>query len=223
MEHALNDVRSVAGHLRAAAAGGIHALVRLGASTLADAPRLLDAGADGVILPHFGLPGAGGQKAIEALRYFPDGVRPACTGVAAARYGLADFARRAEAANRDVLSVGLIEDRECVERLPELFAKGRPDWVMPGPSDLAVSLGVPGQLRHTLVTEAVDAVLAAAAAADIPVGLYIGSPDEIEPWRAKGARFFVYSIDYKVLARTLSDAATACRARMVGSETEARQ
>jgi 2-keto-3-deoxy-L-rhamnonate aldolase RhmA len=220
MEHALNDLHTVAGHLRAAAAVGIHALVRLGASTLSDAPRLLDAGAEGVVLPHFGTPGGGAQKAVEALRYFPKGVRPACTGVAAAGYGLGDFARAAEAANRDVLSLALIEDRECLDCLPELFAQYRPDWLMPGPSDLAVSLGVPGQLRHTRVTDAVDAVFSAAAAADIPVGMYVGAPEEIEPWKAKGARFFVYSIDYKLLARTLSDGATACRMRMAASKAE---
>jgi 2-keto-3-deoxy-L-rhamnonate aldolase RhmA len=216
LEHALNDLQTAVAHLRAAAASGINALVRLGGSTLADAGRLLDAGAEGIVVPHLGL--ASGGEALRSLRYHPEGQRPACTGVAAAGFGLAEFSRRAADANRDVLAIGLVEDAQCVRRLPEILRDSRPDWIMPGPSDLAVGLGVPGALRHPRVVEAIDSVFTDTAAAGIPIGMYVSEPGEIGVWRAKGARFFVYSIDYKLLAGAMSAAVSACKARLGRSE-----
>jgi 2-keto-3-deoxy-L-rhamnonate aldolase RhmA len=212
LEHALNDLRTAMEHLRAAAASGINALVRLGGATLADAGRLLDAGAEGIVIPHLGL--ASGSDVLRSLRYHPEGQRPACTGVPAADFGLVEFSRRAADANRDVLAIGLVEDADCVRRLPEILRESRPDWIMPGPSDLAVGLGVPAALRHPRVVEAIDSVFADAAAAGILLGMYVSDPEEIDTWRAKGARFFVYSIDYKILARAMSGAVSACKARL---------
>jgi len=212
LEHALNDLRSVQAHLRACAAAGIEAVVRLGSGSLADAPRLLDAGAQGVMLPHVGMPGAASDELLRSLRYAPMGSRPTCTGVQAAGYGLADFAAAAERANREVLAIGLIEDAECVERVGELLARSRLDWVMPGPGDLAMSLGVPGQLTHPRVQQAVQKVLEAAQRHGVPAGMYVNDPSEVPAWRQRGVRFVVYSIDYKVLARSLQQAAAACRA-----------
>lgn len=214
MEHALNDVRSVLAHLRSCAASGIGAVVRLGNATLADAPRLLDAGAEGIMLPHLGLPGSGAKEVLSSLRYWPSGTRPTCTGVPAAGFGLADFAATVARSNRDILSIGLIEDRECVEAIDEVLAGAGVDWVMPGPADLATSLGVHGQLRHPTVTAAVETSIAAARRRDIPVGVYINDPAEIAAWSGKGVRFFVHSIDYKILAKTLRATALDCRAQL---------
>jgi hypothetical protein len=48
--------------------------------------------------------------------------------------------------------------------------------------------------------------------------MYVSEPGEIGVWRAKGARFFVYSIDYKLLAGAMSAAVSACKARLGRSE-----
>lgn len=214
MEHGLNDVRSVQAHLRACAASGINAVVRLGAASLADAPRLLDAGAEGVMLPHLGLPGSGAGEALASLRYWPAGARPTCTGVPAAGFGLADFAGVVRRSNRDTLSIGLIEDRDCVDAIDRVLDEAAVDWIMPGPADLASSLGVHGDLRHPRVTAAIETTIAAAGRRGIPVGVYINDPAEIAAWTGKGIRFFVHSIDYKILAKTLRATLLGCREQL---------
>lgn len=211
-EHGLNDVQTAVAHLRSARAAGIDAVIRIGAANLGDVPRLLDAGCEGIMFPHFGLPGSGSTDALKATRYAPLGSRPTCTGVSVAGFGIADFASYVERANRDILTIGLVEDRECVDHIHTILGRKEVEWVMPGPGDLATSLGVPGQLLHPQVERAVNRVFSAANDSKTPVGMYINDPREITPWRAKGARFFVLSIDLKWLGLSLKAAADACRA-----------
>jgi 2-keto-3-deoxy-L-rhamnonate aldolase RhmA len=210
-EHALNDLRSVHAHLRACAAAGIHAVVRLGAANFPDAPRLLDAGAEGIMIPHFGH-GAGTTELLQSMKYWPDGSRPTCTGVQMAGYGLRNFAECAVRSNRDVVSIGLVEDRECVDSIGRVLDETRVDWIMPGPADLASSLGLHGSLTHPAVRAATETVIAEAQRKNIAVGIYVNDPAEVAGWLDKGIGFFVYSIDYKVFANALRNVASACRA-----------
>jgi 2-keto-3-deoxy-L-rhamnonate aldolase RhmA len=211
MEHGPNDIASTLGHIRSARGAGINAVVRLGASDFANIPRLLDAGCEGIFMPHLGVTRTGSSEALKSMRYHPDGERPTCTGVPAASFGLHTFGEVVTRSNRDVLSVGMVEDRECLARIDQILETEKVDWLMPGPADLSSSLGVHGQVRHPTVLEAVDKVFAAAAKRKIPVGMYINDPDELPEWRKKGARFIILSIDLKWLARTLKTAAEKCR------------
>jgi 2-keto-3-deoxy-L-rhamnonate aldolase RhmA len=210
-EHGLNDLRSVHAHLRSCAAAGIHAIVRLGVANFPDAPRLLDAGAEGFMIPHLGH-GAGTKELLQSMKYWPEGSRPTCTGVQMAGYGLRSFAECVERSNRDILSIGLIEDRECVESIDRVLDESGVDWIMPGPADLASSLGLHGKLTHPNVRAATETVIAEAKRKDIAVGIYVNDPAEIAAWLDKGIGFFVYSIDYRVFANALRAVATACRA-----------
>ena len=211
MEHGLNDVATTIAHVRASRASGIDALVRVGGANLLDIPRMLDAGCDGIVVPHFGLPGAGVAEALQTMKYHPVGTRPTCTGVSAAEFGLGNFAACAERANANIISVGLIEDRESVADIDGILDRKQVDWIMPGPGDLATALGVHGQLRHPKVEAAVDQIFAAARKRKQPIGMYINDPSELPTWHAKGACFFVLSIDLKLLARSLQVAAASCR------------
>lgn len=212
MEHGLNDIGTAISHVRAGRAVGIQSFIRVGGANLLDIPRLLDAGCEGVMIPHFGLGSAPVDEAIRSMKYHPAGSRPTCTGVSAAEFGLGDFAAGAERANVGVLSIGLVEDRESVANIDSVLDARQVDWVMPGPGDLATALGVHGQLRHPKVEAAVDQIFAAAQKRRQPVGMYINDPSELAAWHAKGASFFVLSIDLKWLARSLQQASAACRA-----------
>ncbi|CAN5475067.1 staphyloferrin B biosynthesis citrate synthase SbnG [soil metagenome] len=210
-EHGLNDVQSVQAHTRACHAAGITAIVRLGVANFPDAPRLLDSGVDGFMLPHCGLAGYGVESVLDSMRYFPKGNRPTCTGVPAARFGIGSFAEYAERANRDVLSIGLIEDASVVDNLDAVLDSSGVDWLMPGPGDLAASMGKHGQLTHPDVIAAVDKIVAGAVARNTPVGMYVNDSAEIQTWSGREIDFFVHAIDYKTLARHLHDVERACR------------
>lgn len=217
MEHGLNDVRTVFGHLRSCAASRICAVIRLGVGNFPDVARLLDSGAEGFMFPHLGLPGYGGEAAIQAMRYPPVGNRPSCTGVQSAGYGLASFRETVDRANRDVVAIGLVEDRACVDDIDNVLDRSGVDWIMPGPGDLASSYGVHGQLRAPVVREATARVADAAARRDIPVGMYITDASEIAAGAEMNAKFYVYSLDYKILGSALRDTIRSCRGIFSGN------
>lgn len=200
LEHAMNDIRTALAHVRASEARGIPAIIRVGKSTEGDVPRLLDAGAAGIMFPHFGLPSATGPS---ATRYPPQGVRPTCTGIRAAAYGLVSFAQYAERSNRDVYTIGLVEDAQALEVMDGLLEEGAVDCVMPGPADLASSFGAHGNFQHPRVVEAVNAVIDGAGRHRRTAGMYVSTPQEISRWHAAGTRLFVLSIDYKLFGSGL--------------------
>lgn len=206
LEHTMGDTQIVAAHLRAAQATGIEALVRIGRSQLGDVPRLLDAGCSGLMLPHVGLPSYGANEALRAMRYPPEGDRPMCTGVPAAGFGLSSFADYARRSNLEALSVGLVEDKECIDDIDDVLSGGLVDCVMPGPGDLSVSYGVHGQFGHPHVLGAIEKVLVSAKRKNVAAGLYISDPSEIAGGLARGFSVFVLSIDYKLLGATLKSA-----------------
>jgi len=221
-EHGLNDVRTVQHHVLACQAANLGCIVRLGPSTLADTPRLLDSGVDALLFPHLGLSGSGSQEAIRSTKYWPDGDRPTCSGVASAGYGLSNFADRTRLSNNRVLNVGLIEDKEVFENIDQVLDNLDVDWVLPGPGDLASSLGLHGQLTHPDVVNAVETIMLSAKRRRFIPGAYVNSADELPAWKAAGARFFVFSIDYKIFAKAYKTAIGECHKALDGisSSTE---
>ncbi len=206
LEHAPLGIQDVLGHVRAAAGAGLSVIVRVADDTPAAVARLLDAGVAGIVFPHVGLSLGRTGAALSGLRYAPVGDRPACTGVRAAGYGLDPFADYVERANHTTLAIGLIEDVAVVDRLDAVLSSVRLDVVMPGPGDLAASLGRPGQLTHPRVRAEVDRIVdAVQARKGCSIGAYVGSTAEAAEWRKRGATFIAYSIDYKILAATLRE------------------
>ncbi len=214
LEHAPLGIEHAPGHLRAAAAAGIGALVRVPSGDDARIGTLLDSGAHGILLAHFGKDAAAARAFGRVLRYAPAGERPSCTGVRAAGYGLTSYAEYVQHANADLIGIGLVEDAEVIPRLDALLKEVRIDAVMPGPGDLSVSMGLPGQPTHPRVKEAVGRVIASARGAGLRVGMYLNSPGEIHEWKALKLDFYVYLFDTKVLALAYAAATAAIRSAL---------
>lgn len=205
-EHAPLGIDKVLDHVRAADAMGIAAIVRVGDNEPSRLSPLLDAGVAGIIFPHVGLPGSETASAVAALRYPPAGTRAACTGVRAANYGLGAFSDYVERANNSTLAIGLIEDAVVIDDLDSVLSNVNLDVVMPGPGDLAASLGLPGELAHPRVCAQIDRIVEAVHAREnCRLGAYVGSVEEAIAWRERGASLIAYSIDYKILATTLRE------------------
>jgi len=196
-EHASLDRRDVENLIRAADARGITALVRV--TEQEQVSPSLDAGAGGIVIPHIG-PDDRSRVLAASIRYQPQGTRGACTGSRAVDYGLADFASYVAEANRELWLLGQIEDASAVESVDTVLALPGLDAVLPGPSDLAADFGVPGQLEHPLVREALESIAAACARTGVTLAAYVTSAAAGREWRARGAGLIVCSIDYKVLA-----------------------
>ena len=118
--------------------------------------RLLDSGADGVIVPTVETVEQV-EKIIEWTKYPPLGKRG--FGVARAQGYGHDFEKYTSEWNKSSVLVIQIETIFAVEHLEELIGFEEVDGIMVGPYDLSGSLGVPGQINHDLVSNAIGQVI----------------------------------------------------------------
>ncbi len=117
--------------------------------------KYLDRGAMGVQAPHVNT-AAEAKAVVEACRFHPDGKRGLGGGrMADFGFGVAtaDYVRQA---NEQMLVCVQIEDVEAVENLDEILAVDGVDVFFIGPTDLAQSLGYPGQNSHPDVQKVIQ-------------------------------------------------------------------
>jgi 2-dehydro-3-deoxyglucarate aldolase len=148
--------------------------------------RLLDAGADGIIVPM-----VSSLAEVERLagwfRYPPEGHRS--FGVARAqRYGAA-FDEYAASWNAVGCLIIQIESMAGVDEAETMLRHDAVDGVMVGPYDLSGSLGVPGDLNHPRVEAACERILHACAAAGKTCGTHLIEPDLDRIGRALAAGY----------------------------------
>jgi 4-hydroxy-2-oxoheptanedioate aldolase len=154
-------------HVRAAEAVGVLPLVRMPQTNRADVQRLLDIGAEGLVVAH--VESAAEIDAILAATRFPHsqrtaaGTRGMCPGCHAARYAAKGWDAFVEHTERNVLVIPLIETQRGVDNAAEIAAVDGVEYVHFGPGDYSSEHGVP--MEHAIVTEGWEAVLKATRAA----------------------------------------------------------
>jgi len=149
-------------------------LPRIASHNMEMIKRLLDSGADGLIVPMVST-----SEQVENLirwsKYPPLGRRS--FGVARAQgYGF-DFDKYVQFWNKSSSLIIQIESQEGVENIDELLNFDDVDGVMIGPYDLSGSLNIPGQLDHPKVIEATDIVIAACNKNGKACGIHVVDPD----------------------------------------------
>lgn len=169
-------------------------LPRIFPGQLEQVHRLLDAGADGVIVPQVSSP-AQIEQVVSAMRYPPEGTRS--FGVAAAHHYGRGFNDYVHLANRSLSLIIQIESIEGVEHIESMVSHPAVDGVMIGPYDLSGSLGIPGELMHPKVTAASAQVIAACAKLSKSCGLHLIHPTskEMRAQCARGMTFLVLGSD----------------------------
>lgn len=163
LEHNPHSLESVTAHLISARAGGAPALVRVPCSDVAWIKRVLDIGADGIIVPQV-RSAAEVRSVVSASRYPPMGTR----GFGPRRsnnYGREDAQTYLAEANRRVFVAIQIETVEAYNELDAILDLPGYDSIVIGPNDLSGSMGLLGQLDHPKVVEAVGSIASRARAA----------------------------------------------------------
>lgn len=158
MEHSTISQEQAQRIIAAAHAGGVACLPRVASHNGEQIKRLLDSGADGVIVPMVSTR-AEVERIVEWCKYPPVGKRS--YGIARAQaYGF-EFEKYAATWNRSSIIIIQIESIKGVEAVEDLLTNEAIDGAMIGPYDLSGSLGIPGQLSDPRVSEACARVIEA--------------------------------------------------------------
>jgi 4-hydroxy-2-oxoheptanedioate aldolase len=192
-EHGNADDTELEHHLRAADSVGIPALVRVGGNDPLLILRALDAGAAGVIVPHVSDP-EDAQSAVRAAHYPPTGSRGLALSTRAGRYGILPLHEHLANAAASTIVVAQVEDKHAVPRSAQIAATPGLNAVWIGPSDLSLSLGLPGQLAHPTVVGAIDHIAAEVTASlHCALCVLVDSTEQAVAWRQRGARIVLFS------------------------------
>jgi len=160
--------------------------------------RLMDAGAQGVMIPRVETR-LQAEAAIQSMRYPSTGQR----GMAVAR-GHNDYKRQdalafAQEANRENLLIVQIESQNAVENVDEIISTPGVDVALIGPGDLALSLGIALKMDDPAMVAAIEQVVAACKQHNIIAGLHVGDLKAIKYWSKNGILLLSGSSDLDIL------------------------
>lgn len=204
MEHSpisIETIMNLIGHIQG---NNMQALVRVSKNEEVPIKRVLDAGADGVIIPMI----KNKEEAIQAVNYVkypPFGKR----GVGlnrAQKYGTA-FNTYQTWVNNQAVVIAQIEHIDAVNNLEEIFSVPGIDGIIVGPYDLSASMGYPGQYERQDVKQALERIDKIAKKLKKPLGFHVISSDHSKSLEKikKGYSFLAFSIDFFFLGDKARD------------------
>ena len=173
----------------------------------AQAGRMLDAGASGVIVPQVGSVEEA-ERAGRAVRYAGTrGISPFSRGN---RFGQAgpDFRALADAALACIVQ---IERASALEAVDEIAALDDVDGLLMGPADLSADLGCELDLEGPQLRDAARRIGAAAERHGKTAALHMGRADQAPAFRELGFTMLSCTFESAVLAAASSEAAHTLR------------
>lgn len=174
LEHGAIGIESMTEIFRALAAFDCVPVVRVPANDPVWIHRSLDAGARGIIVPMVNTAAEAGSAVREA-RYPPRGRRG--YGFARANAHGAKFAEYARRANEEIAVIVQIEHKDAIANLEAILDVDGVDGTFIGPYDLSGSYGVPGQLDHPDVRQALIRYRTVCARRGKAMGMHVVRPD----------------------------------------------
>lgn len=187
----------------AAEARGIEPFVRVGERERQTVLKFLDVGASGIMTPQVNT-AAEAKVAIEGTKFATTGTR-GLAGMRSFDFGMnGSLDSFVEPLNDRVLNMIQFENVATLDELDAMLAVPGLDVLFVGPSDLAQSLGYPGQPGHPEVTKVADEVVARCKAAGVKSGTVAYTPAILQSVTERGFDMIVASANTFVASSALA-------------------
>ena len=207
MEHSTIDFTRLELLIAASQAAGLATLVRPWGEDTGLIGKILDMGANGIMVPHVDSPERA-RSVVEQARYAPQGSRGLCP---LTKYD--SLGEPLQALNDSTYVVVQIEGRKALGQMAGIAAVAGIDAVFVGPYDLAMSMGVPpGSAQVFAAAEK----LAEAVPGGPTLGIYIDDPAKCADWAARRFALQVVSFDGRMLSNGARSIATRARQGLHG-------
>jgi 4-hydroxy-2-oxoheptanedioate aldolase len=167
-------------------------LVRPPANDVTWIKQVLDAGAEGLVVPHVSN-AEECRRAVAAAKYPPDGNR----GFGPRRVARLDGERNdyIARANDEVIVLVMIESAEGVANVAEIAATPGLAGIMIGVGDLSMSMGHATDPEHPSVVAAVDEVVEHCVRHHVPFGMFPMDAARTDSWLRRGCQVAVMGSD----------------------------
>jgi 2-keto-3-deoxy-L-rhamnonate aldolase RhmA len=212
MEHTAIDIATASDISVAAQDAGITPMVRVPGFEHHHATRVLDGGAQGVVVPHVDDVETA-RRMVRNVRYPPLGHRSMYGAQPQVAFETHPQGELMEAVNRATFLVLMVESPEGAEAADEMAAIEGVDALLIGTSDLSSELGIPGQLDHPRVVEVYEKVLAACATHGKHPGMGgVYSPAMMKRYVEMGMRLILAGSEFSFMMAGARAQAQAVRA-----------
>ena len=211
-EHGEFTLESVPELIRAADARGVASVVKVRSIDESLICKALDFGANAVSIP--GISTASEAELVAAAaRYVPRGKRSGAPTIRAAAYSSEPWPEYLRRVNEEVSVWVKVEGEQALENIGEIIAAGDPDVISIGLFDLSQSLGVPGELNHPKVIEAVKKISNRVGTDGPAMGTFARKADQVNSCVSLGLTVFNYTLDQEMLLQAFRDAIRAVKAK----------
>jgi 4-hydroxy-2-oxoheptanedioate aldolase len=193
--------------IRAAEASNIVPIVRVKENKEHYIRNALEAGAQGVVIPHVATR-EDAEKAVKCARFPLRGIRGADPTVRSARYRCGDFnwEEFIRKSNEEAMVIPLLEDKEFLPNLEDILSVDGIDALSFGPTDYALSLGLNllYDYNHPKLVEAFEAVIKGAMGKGLPVLSAVNPPtvEQSKKLQDMGVRFQLLGTDIAHISAT---------------------
>ena len=214
LEHSPIGAEHAAQLVGVAQGAGLAPLVRVDGIERSPILKMLDAGAAGLVVPQLETV----EQARELVGYakFPPlGNRGYCPTRDGGWGSGSCYERGMDGymaeANASTLLIPQCETAGCLEHIEEIAAVEGVDGIFIGPFDLSIALGIPGQFGDPLLTEGIERVRRACAAAGKLCIMYAGSGEAAKRYFDQGFPSVAAGLDIEVLKLAVRGIASAAR------------
>lgn len=201
-EHGHLDWSDIVAHVRAAVRSDTVVLVRVAELGVGLVKRVLDIGADGVVVPWIETPEQL-ERAVSFSRYPPVGVR-GIGGERATCWG-GCFAENVLEADENVLVVPIVESVTGGKNIVALCRVPGVDMIFVGPADYSATAGFPGQWEGPGVADALLRIKDEVTRAGKYCGIVATGHDDAALRREQGFSLIALGLDGGLLLRTLTE------------------
>ncbi|SON51416.1 HpcH/HpaI aldolase family protein [Vibrio tapetis] len=189
MEHVLINPETVENMIRIAESYSITPLVRVADFNVKTILRLLDGGAQGIVLPDV-KNATEVLNAIQACKYHPVGHRSLNAGRPGS-FGHHSLKQYIQKINDEIMLIAMIESATGVSNIEEIVSTEGLDMILEGAADLSQSLGVPWETSHPKVNDALQYCRKAGKKGEIWYGVIPRTPQDHNTWKDEGMNVFV--------------------------------
>ncbi len=199
MEHNSMSVDTAAQISVAAQDAGIAPIVRVPGFQHFHATRVLDGGAQGVVVPHVDTPEIAAEM-VRNCKYPPEGRRSVTGRLPQVDFQAVPPDETTAAVNDSTLVVVMVETPAAVENVEAIAAVPGVDSILIGTNDLCAEMGIPGAVGEPRIQETVERVVAACRAHGKHPGLGgVYDPPLMERYVAMGMRLILCGSDLTFL------------------------
>lgn len=198
LEHSAIELETAQNLIGVINSQGVNALVRVGKNDEVIIKRIMDAGADGVIVPMVNSK-EDAEKAVAFTKYPPIGKRG--VGLARAQNYGPGFNDYKSWVNKQSIIIAQVEHINSVENIEEILSVKEIDGIIIGPYDLSASMGKPGDFNTNEFKDAVKKVESVCKKKNKSLGFHIIMPDQklLKEKIEKGYNFLAFSLDFYFL------------------------